>query len=137
MPQMDCYRTRGFYRFLGGTELGGPRFFRSDDFGIELWKFCTTDTEQHLKEYILYLLMFVPWLYLISPAYRNGYGFSTHVTALMLFPLLVLLAIRAVRYLLIKYVEYFQCHARRLAWGLTLLGIATGVGYIYLQGAYF
>ena len=127
----------GFTVFLGGLSWEGFGFFVLMIVGIELWKFCSTDTEQHLKEYILYLLMFVPWLYLISPAYRNGYGFSTHVTALMLFPLLVLLAIRAVRYLLIKYIEYFQCHARRLAWGLTLLGIATGVGYIYLQAHTF
>ena len=34
--------------------------------------------------YLLWILMFVPWLYLISPAYRSGYGFSTHLSTLML-----------------------------------------------------
>ena len=127
----------GFTVFLGGMSWEGFGFFALMIVAVELWKFCSTDIEQHLKEYLLYILMFVPWLYLISPAYRNGYGFSTHVTALMLFPSLVLFAIRTVRYLLLKYVEYFHPYARRLAWGLTLLAIATGVGYICLRAHTF
>jgi asparagine N-glycosylation enzyme membrane subunit Stt3 len=77
----------GFTVFLGGLSWEGFGFFVLMIVGVELWKFCSTDTEQHLKEYLLYILMFVPWLYLISPAYRSGYGFSTHVAALMLLPL--------------------------------------------------
>ena len=42
------------------------------------------DTRYNLKEYFLWMCMFVPWLYLISPAHRSGYGFSTHVAALMM-----------------------------------------------------
>ncbi|MYB95543.1 hypothetical protein F4054_04770 [Candidatus Poribacteria bacterium] len=85
---------------------------------IELYKFCTTDTEAHLKEY---LLMFVPCLYLISPAYHSGYGFSTHVTALMLLPPLAISALRGTRYLLLKYIESLRPHAQKLAWDLRSL----------------
>jgi asparagine N-glycosylation enzyme membrane subunit Stt3 len=90
----------GFTVFLGGLSWEGFGFFVLMIVGVELWKFCSTDTESdpsvdgnrtesayYFKEYFLYMLMFVPWLYLISPAYRSGYGFSTHVAALMLLPL--------------------------------------------------
>lgn len=104
---------------------------------VELYKFCSTNTEQHLKEYFLYILMFVPWLYLISPAYRSGSGFSTHVAALMLLPPLTVFALRGGRYLLLKHVEQLRPHPRKLAWGLTLLSIAAGVGYIFMQSGTF
>lgn len=127
----------GFTVFLGGLSWEGFGFFVLMIVAIELWKFCSTDTEQHLKEYLLYILMFVPWLYLISPAYRSGSGFSTHVAALMLLPPLTVFALHGGRYLLLKYVEQLRPHPRKLAWGLTLLGIATGVGYIFMQAGTF
>ena len=81
--------------------------------------------------------MFVPWLYLISPAYRSGYGFSTHVAALMLLPPLIVFALRGGRYLILKHVEQLRLHRRKLTWGLTLLSIAAGVGYIFMQAGTF
>ena len=83
------------------------------------------------------LLMFVPWLYLISPAYRSGSGFSTHVAALMLLPPLTILVLRGARYLLLKHVEQLRPHPLKLAWGLTLLSVAAGVGYIFMQAGTF
>ena len=127
----------GFTVFLGGMSWEGFGFFVLMIVAVELWKFCSTDTEQHLKEYLLYMLMFVPWLYLISPAYRSGYGFSTHVTALMLLPPLTVFALRGSKFLLLKYVEQLRPHPRKLAWGLTLLSIAAGVGYIFMQAGTF
>jgi len=127
----------GFTVFLGGLSWEGFGFFVLMIVGVELWKFCSTDTERNLKEYLLYMLMFVPWLYLMSPAYRGGYGFSTHVAALMLLPPLTVFALRGVRYLILKYVEQLRRHRRKLAWGLTLLGIAAGVGYIFMQAGTF
>ena len=58
----------GFTVFLGGMSWEGFGFFVLMIVAVELCKFCSTDTEQHLKEYLLYMLMFVPWLYLIRPA---------------------------------------------------------------------
>ena len=127
----------GFTVFLGGLSWEGFGFFVLMIVGVELYKFCSTDTEQHLKEYLLYMLMFVPWLYLISPAYRSGSGFSTHVAALMLLPPLTVFALRGSKFLLLKYVDQLRPHPRKLACGLTLLGIAAGVGYILMQSGTF
>jgi len=127
----------GFTVFLGGLSWEGFGFFVLMIVAVELYKFCSTDTELHLKEYIFYMLMFVPWLYLISPAYRSGSGFSTHVAALMLLPPLTVFALRGGRYLLLKHVEQLRPHPRKLAWGLTLLSIAAGVSYIFMQAGTF
>ncbi len=123
----------GFTVFLGGLSWEGFGFFLLIILSIEIWKFCTTEIEQHLKAYLLWILMFVPWLYLISPAYRSGYGFSTHLSALMLTPPLVVFALRGVRYLLLHFYEPLRPHARKLAWGLTLLAITAGIGYFFLH----
>ena len=127
----------GFTVFLGGMSWEGFGFFVLMIVAIELYKFCSTDTEQHLKEYLFYMFMFVPWLYLISPAYRSGSGFSTHVAALMLLPPLMVFVLRGGRYLLLKHVEQLRSHSRKLAWGLTLLSIAAGVSYIFMQAGTF
>ena len=127
----------GFTVFLGGLSWEGFGFFVLMIVAVELYKFCSTETEQHLKEYLLYILMFVPWLYLMSPAYRSGSGFSTHVAALTLLPPLTVFALRGGRYLLLKYVEQLRPHPRKLAWGLTLISIAAGVGYIFMQAGTF
>ena len=127
----------GFTVLLGGLSWEGFGFFVIIILSAELWKFCTTDTEHHLKEYILWLFMFVPWLYLITPVYRNAYGFSTHVAALMLLPPLTVFVLRGTRYLLLRYIEYFRAHAQKLAVVLTFLGIAAGVCYIFSQSGTF
>jgi len=127
----------GFIVFLGGMSWEAFGIFVLIILSMEIWKFCTTDTEQHLKEYFLWILMFVPWLYFISPAYRSGYGFSTHLSALMLAPVLVIFALRGLRYLLLEYIEPVRPHARKLAWGLTLLGIAVGASYLFYQAGAF
>ena len=127
----------GFIVFLGGMSWEAFGIFVLIILSMEIWKFCTTDIEQHLKEYFLWILMFVPWLYFISPAYRSGYGFSTHLSALMLAPVLVIFALRGLRYLLLQYIESVHPHARKLAWGLTLLGIAVGGSYLLYQAGTF
>lgn len=119
--------------FLGGMSWEGFGFFLIIIIAAELWKFCTTDTEHNLTEYILWVFMFIPWLYLISPAYHKGYGSSTHVAAIMLLPPLTVLVLRITRYLLTTYVEQLRRHARKLAWGLTLLSVTAGIGYIFTQ----
>ena len=127
----------GFTVFLGGISWQGFGFFLIIIIAIELWKFCTTDTEHNLTEYILWMFMFVPWLYFISPAYRSGYSSSTHLAAIMLFPPLTVFVLRGIRYLLLTYVEQLRRYARKLAWGLTLLGITAGIVYIVTQASTF
>ena len=127
----------GFIVFLGGLSWEAFGVFVLMIVTIELWKFCTTEPEQHLKEYLVWVLMFVPGLYLISPAYRSGYGFTTHVAALMLFPPLTVYALRGLRCLILKYYPPMQSHSRKLACGLTLIGIAAGAGYMVLQHGTF
>ncbi len=122
---------------LGGLSWEGFGVFVLIILSVELWKFCTTDTENRLKEYILWVLMFVPGLYLLSGVYRSGYGFSTHVAAFMMLPPLTLLALRGIRYILLRYVTSLCAWAQRLAIGLTLLGIGAGIGYIFLQSGNF
>ena len=123
----------GFIVFLGGLSWETFGVFVLIIIAAEFWKFCTADTEADLKEYLLWMLMFVPGLFLISPAYRSGYGFSKHVAALMLSPPLALLALRGIRYGLLTYVENLRTHARKLALGLTAFGIAAGLCYIFGQ----
>lgn len=138
--QMETVRGRlivtllsGLTVFLGGLSWEGFGFLLAIIVSLELWKFCTTDTEQHLKEYSLWLLLFVPPLLLISPAYRSGYGFSTHLFALVILPSTIIFAIRCTRYLLLKYVKKCSTHARKIAWGLTILAITAAVVYIFNQ----
>ena len=124
----------GFVVLLGGLSWEAFGIFVLIIFSAEIWKFCTTDTEDNLKEYILWIFMFIPWLYLISPAYRSGYGFSTYVGPLMLAPPLMLLTLKSIRYLLLRFVKQLHLYARQLAWGLTLFSIA--IGGIYVIGQY-
>ncbi len=123
----------GFFILLGGLSWEGFGFFLLIILSVELWKFCTSNAENDLMEYVLWIFMFIPWLYLISPVYRSGYGFSTHVGALMLLPTLVILAIRSIRYLILRFVTQLRSHSRNLAWSLTFFSITVGVIYILLQ----
>ena len=124
----------GFIIFLGGLSWEAFGIFVLIMMSAEIWKFCTTDAEENLKEYLIWILMFVPWLYLISPAYRSGYGFSTYVGPLTLAPPLMLLTLKSIRYMLLRGIKQLQPYARQIAWGLTLFGIA--IGGIYIIGQY-
>ena len=100
---------------VGGLSWEGFGVFFFIIMSTELWKFCTTDAEDNIKEYILYILMFVPWLYLISPVYRSGYGYATHVGTLMIAPPLAILAIKSMRYLILRFLTKLQPHSRKIA----------------------
>ena len=127
----------GFTVFLGGLSWEGFGFFLLMIIAVELWKFCTTDKEDHLQEYLLWMLMFVPWLFLIHPTYRHGAGFSKHVAALMLFPPLMVFILRGGRYLLLHFYKPLESHAQKLAWFFTLLAIIVGLGYFFSQASTF
>lgn len=123
----------GLTVFLGGLSWEAFGVFLLIIHAVELWKFCNTDTEVHLFDYFLWMFMFIPWLFLMSPAYRDGYGFSTHIAALMLAPPLVIFTLRSLRYLLIRFYHSVRPYAQRLAWALTLLTLIIGIGFLLLQ----
>ena len=119
----------GFIVFLGGFSWEGFGFFLLIIHAAELWKFCTTDTERHLKEYLIWMFMFIPGLFLMSPAYRSGYGSSTYVAALMLAPPLVIFTLHGIRYLLLHFYERLHPYAPKIAWFLTLVAVITGISF--------
>lgn len=127
----------GFTVLLGGLSWEGYGVFVLIILCAELWKFCATDKEQHLTEYLLWLLMFVPWLYLLVPAYRSGYGFSTHVAVPMLAAPIIVLTIRGIRLILLTYVKNIHPYAKKFAWGLTFLAIGAGISYLFFQSETF
>lgn len=123
----------GFIVFLGGMSWEGFGVFLSIILCVELWRSLTTETEEGFGLYLLWMLTFVPLLYLASPAYRNGQGFATHLFAFMLVPPLVLLGIRALRILLVSKVKILLLHGRTVALVLTLAGVGTALGYTFMQ----
>ena len=123
----------GFFVVLGGVSWEGFGVFLSIILCVELWRFLTTETEEGLGYYLLWVLIFVPTLYLASPAYRVGYGFAKHLFALMLMPPLVLLLLRTLRYFVLMKADKCRPHARSLSLGLTLASLVLGLGYIFLQ----
>ena len=123
----------GFTLFLGGVSWEGFGVFMSIVLVVELWRFITSETEEGFRYYLLWVCTFVPTLYFASSAYRNGQGFSTHLSAFMLVPPLVLLGIRALRCFLMSRAQKFRLYARTLALGLTIASIAIAIGYVFTQ----
>ena len=81
----------GFTVFLGGISWEGFGVFLSVILVVEIYRFLSSETEDELGLYALWVCCFVPTLYLASPAYRNGYGFAEHLFAFVLVPPVVLL----------------------------------------------
>ena len=123
----------GFIVFLGGISWEGFGVFLSVIIVIELWRFLTSETEEGLGHYILWVCCFVPTLYLASPAYRSGYGFAEHLAAFVLLPPIVLLAMRAIRSLLISKVDRLRPHTRTVSFGLILASATLVLGYVWIQ----
>ena len=130
----------GVLVFLGGLSWEGFGVFVLVILCTEIWRFLTSEKEERLTEYLVWVLMFVPTLFLVSPAYRNGQGFSTHLTALVLMPPLVVLGLRYLRHLLLTkgpLSTWFHPRARTLAFLLTLLSLAAGGIYFFTQQGTF
>ena len=100
---------------------------------VELWRFLTSETEEGLSLYTLWVCCFVPTLYLTSPAYRSGYGFAEHLAAFVLIPPIVLLAMRAIRYLLISKGNRLRPYARTVSFGLILASTTLVLGCVWIQ----
>ena len=123
----------GFTVFLGGISWEGFGVFLIVIIVVELWRFLTSETEEGLGHYILWVCCFVPTLYLASPAYRNGYGFAEHLAAFVLLSPIVLLVMRAIRYLLLSKVDRLRSHARTLSLGLILASVTLVLSYVWIQ----
>ena len=123
----------GFTVFLGGLSWEGFGVFLSIILIVELWRFLTSETEERLHLYLLWVCCFVPTLYFASPAYRIGYGFAEHLTVFVLVPPVVILAIRSIRYLLLIKVDVLRQYARALSVGLTLASFFLALGYVFIQ----
>lgn len=123
----------GLIVFLGGISWEGFGVFLSVIIIVELWRFLTSETEEGLGLYTLWVCCFVPTLYLASPAYRNGYGFAEHLAAFVLLPPIVLLTMRAIRYLLISKVDRLRPYTRTVALGLIIASATLALGYVWVQ----
>lgn len=126
----------GLSVFLGGMSWEGFGVFVSVILVVELWRFLTSEKEEGLRLYALWVCTFVPTLYLASPAYRSGEGFTTHLFAFVLMPPLVLLGIRALRHVLItksSLANKFRPHVRNLSLGLVLASSVLALGYVWIQ----
>ena len=110
----------GFIVFLGGLSWEGFGVFLSVIIVVELYRFLTTETAEGLGFYVLWVCCFVPTLYLASPAYRNGYAFAEHLAAFVLLPPIILLAMRAIRSLLISKADRLRSQVRIVSFGLIL-----------------
>lgn len=123
----------GLFTFLGGLSWEGFGVFLSVIIVVEVYRFLSTETEEGLGLYALWACFFVPTLFFASPAYRNGYGFAEHLAAFLLIPPIVLLAMRAIRSLLLSKVDNLCLHARTLSLGLTTGSITLALGYVLSQ----
>ncbi|MXV73460.1 hypothetical protein F4Z99_04175 [Candidatus Poribacteria bacterium] len=123
----------GFTMFLGGMSWEGFGVFSTVILVVELWRMLTSEIEDGLGLYLLWVCTFVPTLYLISPAYHNGQWFATHLRDFLLVPPLALLGIRGLRYFLLTKEPLFaklQPHVRALTLGLTIAVITGAVFYV-------
>lgn len=134
-----CTVLSGFFVFLGGLSWEGFGGFVLVIVIVELWRFLTTDAEERLLEYVLWMLMFVPTLYVLSPAYHSGSGFTIHVTAFLLLPSLIMLLLRSLRYFLTRgqhAVSKFaieQMSARAVSLVFCAVCLLIGIAYFALQ----
>ena len=134
-----CSVLSGFCVYLGGLSWEGFGGFVLVIVIVELWRFLTTDAEERLLEYVVWVLMFVPTLYVLSPAYHSGSGFTTHVTAFLLLPSLIMLLLRSLRYFLARgqhAVSKFvieQMSARAVSLVFCAVCLLIGIAYFALQ----
>ena len=121
----------GGVMFLGGMSWEGFGAFLGIVLSVEVWKYLSTDTG--FSYFAVWVLSFVPWLYICSPAYRSGVGWSTHLFASMLLPPVALLILRGVRqWLLETSAHRSRLGAYRRQVSLLLLFLMLTIAVVYL-----
>ena len=136
----EVYRRRvlwslvsGVLVFIGGLSWEGFGVFVSIVLCVEVWRFLSTDRETGLFFYGVWVLCFMPSLYLASPAYRSGFGWSTHVFLFLLVPPVVVLGLRGLRYWLLERSsvgEDLRGVGRRVSIVLMLFCVLIGICYV-------
>ena len=125
--------TSGLTVFFGGLSWEGFGVFLNVIIVVEVYRFLSTEIQEGLVPYALWVCCFVPTLYLASPAYRSGYGFAEHLAGFVLLPPLVVLAMRCIRSQLLSKVEGCRPHARTLSLGLLLTSVTLVLGAVWIQ----
>ena len=123
----------GFLMFLGGLSWEGFGVFLCIVLCVEVWRFLSSETEEDLPCFALWVFSFVPALYLASPAYRSGMGWSTHLFSFMLLPPVVLLVLRGMRsWLFFRSLirETLMPYRRHISLGFLLLTLGIGIVYV-------
>ncbi len=116
---------------IGGLSWEGFCFFLFAVHGVSVYEIATTEASvESLKRYVLWVLSWVPMLYLLSPAYRQGQGWATHLFAVGLLPPVGLLGILSLRCLLRHVYPALGRYDRKV--GLCLVGGGVLCGGVYL-----
>lgn len=125
----------GLICFLGGLSWEGFGIFIGIIVFVEIWRFLSAETDEGLKYYTVWVVCFVPTLYIASPAYRSGEYFAQHLFAFVLFPPVVILLMRYIRYrLFINGKRSVSADGyKKLSFILTLITITLGVLYTLSQ----
>ena len=123
----------GVLVFIGGLSWEGFGVFVSIVLCVEVWRFLTTNRESGLFFYGVWVLCFVPALYLCSAAYRSGVGWSTHLFSFLLVPPVVVFALRLFRCWLLERSpvrETLRPHGHRVSLALLLFSVLIGLCYV-------
>lgn len=126
----------GISMLVGGLSWEGFGVFLLVILVVEFWRFLTSEKEEGLELYLIWVLMFVPVLFLVSPAYQRGEGFATHLLAFVLVPPLVLFGMRYLRYILMTkspWADKLTLYPRTLSLTLTLISLIIAVIYTLSQ----
>ena len=95
-----CQRLYCFSRCISWEAFG---FFTALILAVELWKFWQPENRTTFKEIRLWLLMFIPWLFLASPAYPQWLRDSPPTSLSTAHSAIIVLLIRSIRYLLLIF----------------------------------
>ena len=125
----------GVLMFCGGLSWEGFGVFLACILCVEVYRFLTAETDDFgdVCFYLLWVCLFVPSLYLASPAYRSGEGWSTHLFSFMGVPPVLLLMLRLLRSWLCRGSPWAEACRHQLRWvsmALVVCGVLAAVSYV-------
>ena len=120
---------------IGGLSWEGFGIFIGILVFVEIWRFLSLKTDEELKYYTLWVVSFVPALFIAAPAYRSGEYFAQHLFAFVLIPPVAILTIRYIRHHLVTNRKIVQTvdQYKKLSLFLALIPIISGVIYTLFQ----